>query len=65
MILDPGDVTKINGAFVKLDDAVEKLCDVRLSVHTTPDDVLQVLKAIDELAATKMALSLLIPPIGP
>lgn len=65
MIVDPGDVIKMEGAFQKLDDAVNKLCDVRISTHTTAPDVLKVQKGIDELGATKMALSTLIPPVVP
>ncbi len=62
MISDPGDISKMQGAMTKLSDATEKLCDVRHSHHTLPDDAIAVQVGIDRMATAKLALSQLIPP---
>ncbi|MBA7656716.1 hypothetical protein ES703_64643 [subsurface metagenome] len=57
MIVDAGDVEKMKGAFQKLDDAVEKLCEVWTSPHTTIGDGACVRGGIEALGATKLELS--------
>lgn len=65
MITDPPDINKMQGAMTKLSDATEKLCDVRHSQHTLPNDAIAVQVGIDRIAAAKLALSELIPPEVP
>lgn len=65
MISDPNDITKMRGALDKFSDATQKLCDVRHSEHTLPNDAIAVQIGIDRTAAAKLALSELIPPEVP
>ncbi len=62
MLDDPGSIGKINGALDKIADALEKCCDVRLAESTSQEDVTKIITYIDQLAATKQNLSLMLPP---
>jgi len=62
MLTDPGQIQKVQGALDKIADATEKLCAVRNDEDAHLADRVFIHNVINDLCASKLILSTVIPP---
>lgn len=62
MITDPEQVQNLLNGLQKLTDSTDKFCEVRLAPSTSHEDLVKLVTYLDQIAATKQNLSLLLPP---